>query len=95
MTKGRMVWQAAGVRQGIPFVVALLLVALAAAPAFAQRGRGRLQGQVTDPEGNPIAGAEVDKLRETGEAGELNQLFTRKFGRQRCCRQLIHVHCTV
>ena len=44
---------------------------------------------------DPIAGAEVDKLRETGEAGELNQLFTRKFGRHRCCRQLIHVHCTV
>lgn len=59
MAMGRKGWQASGVRQGIPFVVALLLVALAAAPAFAQRGRGRLQGQVTDPEGNPIAGAEV------------------------------------
>ena len=59
MAKGRMGWQAPGARQGIPFVVALLLVLLMAAPALAQRGRGRLQGQVTDPDGNPIAGAEV------------------------------------
>jgi len=59
MAKGRMGWQAPGMRRGIPFVVSLLLVSLMAAPALAQRGRGRLQGQVTDPDGNPVAGVEV------------------------------------
>ncbi len=59
MAKVRMGWQAPGVRQGIPFVVAFLLVSLMVAPALAQSGRGRLQGLVTDPEGNPIAGVEV------------------------------------
>lgn len=59
MAKSRMGRQAPGVRQGIPFMVALLLVALLATPAIAQRGRGRLQGQVTDPDGNPVADVEV------------------------------------
>ncbi len=64
MAKGRMGWQAPGARQGIPFVVALLLVLLMAAPALAQSGRGRLQGRVTDLDGNPIAGVEVSAFNE-------------------------------
>jgi len=59
MAKGRMGRQASRIRQAIPFVVVLLLVSLMAAPALAQAGRGRLQGRVTDPEGNPVEGVEV------------------------------------
>lgn len=59
MAKGRMGWQAPGVRQGIPFILVVLLVSLMAAPALAQAGRGRLQGKVTDPEGNPVGGVDV------------------------------------
>jgi Flp pilus assembly protein TadD len=59
MAKGRTGWQASGARHGIPVIAALLLLSLVVAPAWGQRGRGRLQGQVLDPEGNPVPGVEV------------------------------------
>lgn len=59
MAKGRKGWRTPGVRQGIPIIAALLFLSLMVAPAWAQAGRGRLQGQVTDPEGNPLAGVEI------------------------------------
>jgi hypothetical protein len=31
---------------------------------------------------DPVAGTEVDKLRETGETGELDQVLARELGRQ-------------
>lgn len=37
----------------------VLSLALAAEPAFAQRGTGRMQGQVTDVDGNGLAGVEI------------------------------------
>lgn len=40
-------------------LAAVALIALAATPAVAQRGSGRMQGKVTDPEGNPVPGVEI------------------------------------
>ncbi len=44
---------------------------------------------------DPVAGAEVHELRETGKPRKLDQVFARELGRQRCCRQLVHVHGSV
>jgi tetratricopeptide (TPR) repeat protein len=40
-------------------LTALIAMTLAAEPAFAQRGTGRMQGQITDPDGNGIEGVEI------------------------------------
>lgn len=59
MTSSRPGRWASGRRQGVLFLLALLAVSLAATPALAQRGTGRMQGRVTDPDGNPIEGVSV------------------------------------
>ena len=40
-------------------LTALIAVALAAEPAFAQRGTGRMQGRILDTEGNPLLDVEI------------------------------------
>ena len=42
-------------RVGLTSIALLLALALTADPAFAQRGNGRMQGRVLDPEGNGLA----------------------------------------
>ena len=44
---------------GLMVTAVFLSLALAAAPAFAQRGAGRMQGKVTDESGNPVEGVEI------------------------------------
>jgi len=46
-------------RVALVAIALVLSMALAAQPAFAQRGTGRMQGQVTDPEGNGLEGVEI------------------------------------
>ncbi len=41
-------------RVGLPAVALVLVLGLAAEPAYAQRGNGRMQGSVKDPEGNGL-----------------------------------------
>jgi len=58
--------------RSIPYVTALLLFTLFAPLALAQdwKGRGRLQGEVTNPEGEPIADAKIIlTVSERGEGG--------------------------
>jgi hypothetical protein len=66
-----------------------------AAPEVEEQGIGVDARFTAEVKLDPVAGAEVDKLRKTGETGKLDQIFARKLGRQRCCSQLVHVHCTV
>jgi hypothetical protein len=40
---------------------------------------------------DPVAGSEVDELRETRQAGELDQVFPREFRRQSRGRELVDV----
>ncbi len=44
---------------GLPVVAFLLTLALAAQPALAQRGTGRMQGKIIDPEGNALADVNI------------------------------------
>jgi len=46
-------------RLAIVLVAAISSVALVVEPAFAQRGTGRMQGQITDPEGNGLEGVQI------------------------------------
>jgi tetratricopeptide (TPR) repeat protein len=46
-------------RSGVVLFVGVAALALAAEPAFAQMGTGRMQGQVTDPEGNGLEGVQI------------------------------------
>jgi len=46
-------------RFAILAVAVIVSLSLAAQPAFAQRGNGRMQGRVTDPEGNGLEGVEI------------------------------------
>lgn len=44
---------------GLLTLTALLALTLAAEPAFAQRGTGRMQGRITDAEGEPLLDVEI------------------------------------
>jgi len=63
--------------------VAALALTLLAAPALAQdwRGRGRLQGQVLDPEGEPVEGAKVSLHSESADGPGPEPFTTDKKGR--------------
>ncbi len=57
-----------GMRAGRITIACVALLALLAAPGFAQagRGQGRLSGKVFDKDGNPLAGAAVQMVYESG-----------------------------
>jgi len=63
-----------------------------AAPEVEEQGIGVDARFTAEVELDPVAGAEVDKLRKTSEPGKLDEVFAGKLGRQRCSRQLVHVH---
>lgn len=46
-------------RVALVTIALVLSVTLAVEPAFAQRGTGRMQGQITDAEGNGLVGVEI------------------------------------
>lgn len=46
-------------RVGVVAITLVLSLSLAAEPAFAQRGTGRMQGQIADPEGNGLEDVEI------------------------------------
>lgn len=66
-------------RRAFPAVFALLLIALSV-PAVAQdwKGRGRMQGVVTDPDDNPVVGAEITLILDDDGP---EPLITNKKGR--------------
>jgi len=44
---------------GLLTLTALIVVALTAQPAFAQRGKGRMQGRIVDTSGNPLEDVQI------------------------------------
>lgn len=54
------IWRSPRVGRGVVAAAAVVVcLLLAATPVLAQRGMGRMQGTVTDPEGNPLEGVTV------------------------------------
>ncbi len=63
-----------------------------AAPEVKEKGIGVDAGFTAEVEFDPVARAEVDKLRKTGQPSELDQVFSGELGRQGCRRQFVHVY---
>jgi Tfp pilus assembly protein PilF len=71
------------VHRPVRSAVAAVTLLLLAVPALAQewKGRGRLQGQVVDPEGEPVQGAKVSLHSESADGPGPEPLTTSKKGR--------------